>query len=347
MGWANPSSVHQAGRRAKALLERARDRVAAALGARPADVVFTSGGTEACNLGVFGSLGRERAGVRIITSSIEHPAVAESVARLAGEGVDVVRLGVPEGVPFAPEQLAAAVDARTRLVVVQWVNHETGTCLPVAEYAAVLKPLGVPLFVDACQAFGKLPLDVTALGASAVAVASTKVGGPAGAAALWVDRGSILAPILAGGAQERGRRAGTPDVCALSGFGAAAEAVGERLAAMPDVGVLRARLEDACRALGGIVNAANGPRVPTVTNLSFSGWRGEHLVAALDLEGVCAAAGAACSSGLGAPSPVLLAMYPGQPERASSALRFSLGPSTTEAEVDAASEALRRVLGRV
>jgi cysteine desulfurase len=232
------------------------------------------------------------------------------------------------------------------LVAVQWVNHETGTVLPVGEYAALCRRAGVPLFVDATQAAGKLPIDVRALGADLLALASHKLGGPAGAGALWVRRGLDVAPLVRGGAQERGRRAGSPDVTSAVGFGAACDVLSGRLAAQRALASLRERTEAQLRELGGVINAARGPRAATVTNASFAGRRGSELVAALDLEGVCVASGAACSSGLDQPSPVLLAMHSEQPWRASAALRLSFGPETTDREAETAVAALRRVLSR-
>jgi cysteine desulfurase len=230
--------------------------------------------------------------------------------------------------------------------VIQWVNHETGTCLPVAEYAQVCAAQGVPLVVDACQALGKIPLDVRDLGASVVVVAASKIGGPAGASALWHERCRPLSPVAQGGGQERGLRPGTPDLAALAGFGQAVMGLPDRLASMPRLARLRDALEQACVALGAKVNGAEAARVATVTNLSFPGWRGEVLVAALDVEGVCASSGAACSSGLNAPSPVLRSMYPDEPWRAESALRLSLGPETTEREIHDTVAVLGRVLAR-
>jgi cysteine desulfurase len=235
--------------------------------------------------------------------------------------------------------------------VFQWVNHETGTVLPIAEYGAACAERGIPLAVDASQAFGRLSIDVTKLTVDALVLAASKVGGPGGAGALWLARCREPVPLLHGGAQERGRRPGTPAVSALAGFGAAATQIPERLSAMARVQALRDRLERAAQDLGGVVNgAAHGgaqpARVATVANLSFPDWRGEILVAALDIEGLCASAGAACSSGLGAPSPVLRAMYPDQPWRAEAALRLSLGPETSQSEIDQALAILARVLGR-
>lgn len=339
--WANPSSVHRAGRAAKRTLERAREQVAQALGAAPGDVILTGGGTEAVNL--FLGSGPVR---HVVTTEIEHPAVARSVDRLEASGVSVTRLPLPGGRAPSASTLEDSLRGPETWVAVQWINHETGTIVPVHDYAQVTRARGACLFVDATQAFGKLPFSVEELGADALALASHKMGGPAGAGALWVRRGIEVAPILAGGGQERGRRPGTPDVVALAGFGAAAEVLPRRLEALPRIAMLRDRLEVALRDLGAVVNGSEGERIGTALNVSVPGARGEVLVAALDLEGVCASSGAACSSGLSEPSPVLRAMYPEEPWRASSALRLSLGPELDEAAIDAAIAILERVIRR-
>ncbi|MEZ4337739.1 MAG: aminotransferase class V-fold PLP-dependent enzyme [Sandaracinaceae bacterium] len=332
VAWANPASAHAAGRAARRLLEEARASVAQALGARPADLVLTSGGTEACNLGVLGLPAR-----RVLTSRAEHPAVR---APLEARGVDLVELELPGG--LAPEALP--LDGAD-LVCLQLVNHETGTVLPIERWAVQCRAAGVPLFVDACQALGKVPVDVGALGASAVAVAASKIGGPAGAGALWIARDTEVAPLILGGAQERGRRAGSPAVLAAVGFGAAAGLVDARLAAMPEVGRRRDRLE-AAFSMHGPINGADGPRVATVVNASPRGWSGPRLVAALDVEGVMTSHGAACSSGVDEPSAVVRAMHPGEPWRAEAALRASLSPTTTDAEIEHAIAVLEAVLAR-
>ncbi|MFI5306242.1 MAG: cysteine desulfurase family protein [Polyangiales bacterium] len=344
--WANPASVHAAGRASRALLERARSQVAQALGAASAaDLVLTSGGTEACNLGVRGLEGLD--GGHLVTTEIEHPAVARAVDALGREAeVRVTRMKVVSGLPPTGAQLAAELRAETRLVAVQWINHETGTMLPVAEYAAVCREACVPLFIDATQAFGKVHVDVSALGADLVAVASHKLGGPAGAGALFVRRGVRLSPLLLGGAQERGLRAGSPDVLHAVGFGAACDALRERLSAQPRLSALRDEVEGELSALGAVLNGRDAPRAATVVNASFAGRRGDALVAALDLEGVCVSSGPACSSGLPEPSPSLRAMYPHEAWRAGAALRLSFGPETTEVEVETALAALQRVLAR-
>lgn len=340
--WANPSSVHAAGRRARALLEGARERIAAAIGAEPADVVLTSGGTEACNLGVRGLF----AGGALVTTEIEHPAVARAVERMARErGAQVTRLAVLRGVPPDPADVAVAASAGG-LAAVQWINHETGTRFPVERYAEACQRVGARVFVDATQALGKVPIDVRALGADALAIASHKAGGPAGAGALWVRRGVDVDAVLSGGAQERGRRPGSPDLLACVGFGAACTVIGQRLETQPRLAALRDRWEVAVRTLGGVINASDAPRVATVVSASFRDRRGDDLVAAMDLEGVCVSSGAACSSGLSEPSAVLRAMYPDEPWRATGALRSSFGPETTETDVEFAAAALGRVLAR-
>ncbi|MEO0321980.1 MAG: aminotransferase class V-fold PLP-dependent enzyme [Myxococcota bacterium] len=340
--WANPSSPHRAGRRARAHAARARRCVASGLGAAPADLVFTGGGTEACNLMVLGGPRPSR----VVTTVAEHPAVIRACEAWAAEGVELRRLPLPGGRAPAPEVVEAMLGAGV-LFAFQWVNHETGTRLPAAEWTALARARGARVVVDASQALGRLPVDVTALGADAVAVAAPKIGGPAGAGALWIRRDSPVQPRELGGSQERGRRAGSPDVLALAGFGGAAEALPARLAAMERIGAWRDRLEARLRALGGVVNGAAGPRVASAVNASFRGWRGPELVAALDLEGLQASAGAACSAGLDAPSEVLLGMYPEEPWRASSCLRLSLGPEgLDEGSIDAAEAALARVIPR-
>jgi cysteine desulfurase len=346
--WANPASTHVEGRASRALLERAREAVAAAIGATPADVLLTAGGTEACNLGVFGVL-TGRSSAHAVTTAIEHPAIAEPLRQLEARGaLSVTRLAVPAGQAPRPEQLAQALRPDTQLVAIQWVNHETGTLLPVQAYAAVCRAAGVPLCVDATQALGKVAIDVRELGADLVALASHKIGGPAGAGALWVHRGFEVEPSSIGGGQERGRRAGTPDVVSQVGFGEACRSLGDRLAAQAAVGVLRDRFESALLAFGARAqrNAERGLRTGTASNLYFPGRRADLLVAALDLEGLAVSAGAACSSGRSEPSPVILAMHAADPARASASLRFSFGPEVSEADVDFAVIACEKVLAR-
>ncbi|MFK7990942.1 MAG: cysteine desulfurase family protein [Sandaracinaceae bacterium] len=337
--WGNPSSAHAWGRAARAALETAREQLAEAIGGKPADVVFTAGGTEACNLAVLGVAHGRRV---ILTTPIEHPAVQEAVA---ARGADVRHLAVPAGCPPSPDAFAAQLDG-VELAVVQWVNHEVGTRFDIPAYAEACRARAVPLVVDATQALGKLPVNVQELGAAAVAFASSKVGGPLGAGALWIRRDTEIASLLHGGAQERGRRAGTPDVVALAGFGAAAACACSRVAQMPAVEARRDRLESCLLELGAEVAGATGPRVATVSTVSVPGWRGSSLVAALDLEGLGVSSGAACSSGVEKPNATLLAMYPAEAWRANAALRVSLSVTTTDDDVATAERVLRAVLPR-
>ncbi len=339
----NPASPHSAGRRARAHVEAARAQIARAVNASPAEVVLTSGGTEACNLGVLGLA--QRVG-RIVTTAIEHPAVAEPIASLVARGHAVWALPVLDGRgPDDASVLAALSAERCALLAVQSVNHETGTVSPVEIWCSMAARVGAPSFVDATQALGKVRIDFETLGASALALASHKIGGPAGAGALVVRRGVVIDPQIVGGTQERGLRAGTPDVVAIVGFGVACELVAERLHAQARIGGQRDRIEAALIARGATVNGVE-PRVATVVDASISGWRSSTLVAALDLEGLAVASGAACSSGVDRPSPVVLAMVPGDPSRASSAIRISLGVETTDDEVTRAIAILERVLSR-
>jgi cysteine desulfurase len=240
---------------------------------------------------------------------------------------------------------------RPRLRPVRWMlatqaaSHETGTRIDVASIASRL-PGDARVVVDACQALGKLPRAAFTAPTWAVAVSGAKVGASAGSGALLVPRDVDLAPRLVGGQQERGRRAGTPDVAAHAGFGVACARVHERLDAMPRVRSLRDRLEEGLRSRGAVVNGARCERVATVTNVSFSGWRKSTLVAALDLEGIAVSAGAACSSGLDGPSPAVRALHPDEPWRAESCVRFSLGPETSDEDVDLTLAALDRILAR-
>jgi len=341
VAWANPSSTHAAGRASRQLLEAAREDVAESIGAAAADVVLTGGGTEACNLGIRGlAAGRDR----VVTSQVEHPAVAESVRRLGNEGREVIALSVAEGRPPGPDELAPYLGPKT-LVAIQWVNHETGTTFPIHEYAKACRERQARLFIDATQALGKVRVDVGALGADAVAVAAQKIGGPAGAGACWVRRGLEVEPLLDGGSQERGRRPGTPDTLSMVGFGAACRLTETRLRQQPRLTELRDRIESRLLPLGCVLNGG-APRTGTVSNLSFRGWKGPLLVAALDMEGVCLSTGAACSSGLQEPSAVIRAMYPDEQWRAGSAVRISLGIETTEPDIETASQTFQRVLAR-
>ncbi len=348
--WANPSSIHQRGRAARARLERAREQIAQAIGAHAADVVFTSGGTESCNVALFGLIDCSQP-AHVVTTGIEHPAVRETVAHLREKGVRVTVLQTPGGqAPSANEVdalLGHAGDEQTVLAL-QWVNHETGVVFPIEAYAERCQARGVRLFVDATQALGKLPIDVTRLGAACLAFAAHKVGGPTGVGALWVARAVELGRFACGGSQERGRRPGTPSAMLCVGFGEAAACAVRELSAYQDTVERQRWFEGELVKRGAVINGIEAERVPSVVNASFQfkHLRGTDVVAAFDLEGVCVSSGAACSSGLSQPSKVIMAMYPDQLWRAESALRFSFGLSTTRAELEFALAAFDRILSR-
>jgi cysteine desulfurase len=333
--WGNPSSVHAVGRAARAHVEAAREAVAALVGGDPRDVTFTSGGTEANNLALRAAFGE--AGV-LVTSRIEHPSVTRVAEALEREGRARVRwVKVGEDGLLDRADLDAALDAPdVRLVAVQAVSHETGVMQPIGEIVR----RAARVHVDAVQAFGRVATDDVAR-AGSVAVAAHKIRGPKGIGAL-VARGKI-GPVLLGGAQERGVRPGTLDPVAAAGFAVAARHAArsrERYAALAP---LRDRLEAHLVALGG-ARVGTGPRAPHVTCVAVRGWRGPELVAALDLEGLHVSSGSACSAGTAEPSPGVAAML--GPEAATSAVRFSLGEETTEADVDEAIAILTRVVRR-
>jgi len=351
--WGNPASVHGPGRRARAHVDAAREAVAGLTGLSARDVVLTSGGTEANNLALLHAFPSGVRGGALVTSRIEHPSVVRVAEQLAGEGVVVVWAEPdPSGV-VTPAAVEAAMDraaaqAPLKLCTLQAVNHETGVVQPIAEVAERVHRRGALLHVDAVQAAGRLGPEAWA-GADLVSVAAHKIRGPKGIGALVTRPGVRLRPVLLGGAQERGLRPGTQDPAAAAGFAAAAACAATTAPRYAALAPLRDRLERELVALGRSAGAPperNGeaPRAPHVTNLSWPGWRGDELCAALDLEGVAVSSGSACSAGTAEASPVLRAML-GE-ARAASAVRVSLGEETTADEIDEALRRWARVLAR-
>jgi cysteine desulfurase len=346
----NPSSVHAEGRRARDAVETARRQVAALLGARIEDIVFTSGGTEADALGVIG-LGRlARAAGRpavALVPAIEHPAVHGAASALASEGFRVDAVAVDENGVIDAGVLASRCAAGAAVLAVSLANHELGTVQDVPALARIARDAGVLVHCDAVQAAGKLAVDVAALGADAVAISAHKIYGPTGAGALWIDARHGIAPLVAAGHQERERRPGTENVPGIVGFGEAARwAAGEGLAAQGRVRELRDALETGVRGIDGArVHGAGATRVANTLNVGFDGALGEVVVAALDLAGFAVSTGAACTSGTVQPSPVLLGVGVGE-ERAREAVRFSLGVGTTRDEVEAVLEVLPGIVAR-
>jgi len=338
----NASSIHHFGQAAKQRMEAARRQLAAAIHANPAEVVFTSGGTEADNLAILG-VARAASGLRhAITTAIEHPAVLATCAQLEREGVEVTRLPVGSAGVLDPESVRRALRPETVLVSVMHANNELGTIQPIAEIARLTREAGVVLHVDGVQALGKIPVDVSAFGADLYSMSAHKLYGPKGVGALYVRKGTKLAAIAFGGHHERDRRPGTENVPGIIGFGvAAARATGPLASESERIAGLRDRLENGVldRIAETGINGARGARTPNTTNVYFDGIDGEALVIALDLRGFAVSTGSACSSGAVTPSHVLTAIGLSA-ERARASIRFSLGNSTTVQQVDALVEAL-------
>ena len=334
----NASSIHHFGQRAKGILDDARTAVADLLKAEVSEVVFTSGGTESDNFAIRGVADAlEVTGRRhLIASAIEHEAVLNTFKALSRRGWTTTLLPVGTSGIVEPGALEAAITDQTALVSVMHANNEIGTVQPVAELARIAHAHGALFHTDAVQSVGKLPVDARALGADLLSLSAHKFNGPKGAGALWIKRGTRVAAILTGGKHERNRRAGTENVAAIAGLGAAAAlASGKMTAEAARLSALRDRLENEILAAipDTAVNGARDARVPNTTNISFGGVEAESLLIALDLEGVAVSTGSACSSGTLEPSHVLRAM--GFPvHRTQNSIRLSLGAGNTDEQVD-------------
>ena len=352
----NPSSLHAAGRRARRVVEESREQLAEVFGARPSEVVFTSGGTEADNLAVKGLYWARQDGPRrqVLTTSVEHHAVLDSVRWLEEtQGAEAIWLGVDTDGGVCPEALRSAISRsadQVAVISVMWANNEVGTVQPVAELAAVAHEYGIPFHTDAVQAAAQLPVDFAASGADALSVSAHKLGGPVGVGALILARGVEPVPVLHGGGQERDVRSGTLDTPAIRSFAVAAAACARhraqeaaRLTALRDdlVRQVLAAVPDA--ALNG---APPGPgRLPGNAHFSFPGCEGDALLMLLDANGIACSTGSACTAGVAEPSHVLLAMG-ADDSRARGSLRFSLGHTSTQPEVDTLGQIIREVVAR-
>lgn len=348
--YGNASSIHAFGQNAREAVEQARSSVAALLGARAAEIMFTSGGTESDNHAILGAVAAAP-GIRkhVITSAIEHVAVLDSCKALGKNGVDLTILPVDRDGLVNPDDARRAIRPETVLITVMLANNETGAIEPIKKIAEVAGEKGIAFHTDAVQAAGKIPIDVEDLGVDLLSISAHKFNGPKGVGALYIRKGVRLAPLLYGGHSERDRRPGTEDVAAIAGMGKAAELAREGL--MPDaerVGALRDCLERGllARVPHAWVNGARAPRVPNTSNLTFPFIEGESMVIALDLKGIACSTGAACSSGAVEPSHVLMALGLA-PEDARATLRLSLGHSTTEDEIDFALETIPPVIERL
>ena len=364
----NPSSLHNAGRRARRVVEESREQIAEVFGARPSEVIFTSGGTEADNLAVkglywarraagAGRSGSGRSGIaphRVLATAIEHHAVLDSVHWLAGhEDAEEHWLPVDEAGVLHPAVLAEAIAADpdgVALVTVMWANNEVGAVQPIPELAALAREQGIPFHTDAVQAAGQLPVNFAASGADAMTVTGHKFGGPVGAGALLLARGVQPVPVLHGGGQEGEVRSGTLDAPAIRAFAVAAEVMASR---REEEAARLAKLQDdlIAQVLAAVPDAIlNGPpagpgRLPGNVHFSFPGCEGDALLMLLDAKGIACSTGSACTAGVAQPSHVLLAMGADE-ARSRGSLRFSLGHTSTQDDVDALGAAIGEAVQR-
>ena len=348
--YGNASSIHAFGQNARGAVEQARGQVAALVGARSADIMFTSGGTESNNHAILGAVAAAPGKTRhVITTAIEHVAVLDACRALAKHGIELTILPVSRDGLVNPEDVRTAIRPETVLITVMLANNEIGVIEPMAEIGKIATENEIVFHADAVQAAGKIPIDVEKLGVDLLSISAHKFSGPKGVGALYIRKGTQLAPLLFGGHSERDRRPGTEDVAAIAGMGKASElALADLRADAARVGSLRDRLERGLldRVPHTWVNGARAPRVPNTTNLTFPFIEGEAMVIALDLKGIACSTGAACSSGAVEPSHVLLALgLP--PEDARATLRLSLGRQTTMDEIDFALETIPPVIERL
>ena len=346
----NPSSIHSMGQEGRDAVEAARGKVAGLIGCQPADVVFTGGGTEADNHAVKGIClaGRER-GNHIITTAIEHHAVIYACNFMKTLGFDVTVAPVDSNGLVDPGDIKKAITGRTLLVSVMQANNEVGAIQPIAEISKITREAGVYFHVDAVQAMGHLPIDVDKLGVDLLSASAHKLYGPKGVGMLYIRPGTSILPLLHGGEQENGRRAGTENVPGIAGFGKAAEIAARDMAKEADtLTAYRDKLIEGILAQVGdaYLNGHRQQRLPNNANFSFDFIEGESILMYLDSEGICASTGSACSSASSQPSHVLTSL--GIPvERARGSVRLTMGRWTTEGDVDKVLEALPRIVGKL
>ena len=346
----NPSTIYSYGREAKKALDEAREKVANLVGARPEEIFFTSGGTEADNLALIGTAAaNEKKGRHIITSSIEHHAVLHTAQYLLRHGFKVTFLPVtPEGL-VRVEDVEKAITDETILISVMHVNNEVGTIQPIKEIGKLARERGITFHTDAVQSVGKIPVNVDELGVDLLSASGHKIYGPKGIGCLYIRKGTKINPILYGGAQERKRRPGTENMPGIVGFGRAAELAGQELASeMERLQGLRDKLIDGILSRIEDVQLNGDPRqrVATNANFSFRYVEGESMLLSLDMKGICASSGSACTSGSLDPSHVLLAM--GIPhEVAHGSVRMTLGRDNTEEDIDYVLEVMPEIVARL
>src|SRR5271154_1475510 len=339
--FANASSIHTPGQRARNAVETAREQVAALIGANPKEIIFTSGGTESDNHAIFGIVNpalSRNAGPHIITSAIEHEAVLNACQAAEKQGAFITYLSVAKNGRVDPAAVRAAIRPETALITIMHANNELGTVQPLEEIGEIAKKADVYFHTDAVQSVGKIPVDVNALAVDLLALSGHKVYAPKGIGAIYIRSGTHLQQLLYGGHHQRGARPGTENVTGIVGLGAAAELAKKSLAEdAARISSLRDLLEKNIlnQVPDARPNAAGAPRTPNTTNIIFPGVEGEALLISLDLKGLACSTGAACSSGAVEPSHVLTAIGL-TPEDARASLRFSLGRHTTPAEIDQA-----------
>ena len=348
--WGNPSSMHTFGGQVARHLDRAREQVAAIIGAeRTSEILFTSCGTESDNAAIRSALAAAPAKRRIVTTAVEHPAVLNLAKELAKQGADLRIVGVDGQGRLDLEAFAEALTDDTAIASVMWANNETGVVFPIERIAALCAERAVPLHVDAVQAVGKIPIDLARTPVTFLALSGHKLHAPKGVGALYVRRGTPFSPFIVGGHQERGRRGGTENVPSIVGLGRACELA---LAHMDEerthVAKLRDRLEQGLLAKipRAYVNGDRDHRLPNTTNISFEAVEGEAILLMLNEHGICASSGSACTSGSLDPSHVMMAM--GVPfTRAHGSIRFSLSRFNTREEIDAIIEAMPPIIARL
>jgi cysteine desulfurase len=344
----NPSSVYSLGRRAAVALAKAREQVASLVGAQPSEIIFNSCGTEATNTAILSALAIDPDKRHIITSTVEHSATIKLCEHLATRGYEITWLPVGKDGLLDPDRLEAAITSETAVISLLWANNETGVIFPVEEIAAIAARKKVPLHLDAVQAAGKVPINLSELVAQYVSLSAHKLYAPKGVGALYVNRRARYTPLLRG-SQEESKRGGTQNVASIVAFGKAAEvAQAHLLASAERIGSLRDRFEKTILAtIDGVRrNGTDEPRLPNTSNLTFAGIEAETALLLFDKEGLCCSAGSACSSGSINPSHVLTAMGVTR-EEARASLRFSLGRTTTDDDIDHALEIINRTVAKL
>jgi len=347
-GFGNPSSVYGLGRRASEALKVARERVASLVGADPSEIIFNSCGTEATNTAILSALAIDPDRRHIITSAVEHSATIKLCEYLATRGYEITWLPVDKEGLLDPARLEEAITSETAVISLLWGNNETGVLFPIEKIAAIALEKKVPLHLDAVQAAGKVPIDLSRLNVQYVSLSAHKLYAPKGVGALYVNKRARYTPLLRG-SQEEGRRGGTQNVASIVAFGKAAELALNHLPSSPErIRTLRDRFENALLSSveGARRNGAASPRLPNTSNLTFPGIEAETALLLFDKEGLCCSAGSACSSGSINPSHVLTAMGVSRDE-ARASLRFSFGRTTTEADIDRALEIIPRIIAKL